>query len=391
MPLTDAKIRNVKPGKKPIRCFDGGGLYLEISPAGGRHWRWKYRFGKKEKRLSLGAYPTIGLKKAREKREEAKRLLNDGVDPGEYRKAMKSRNADLQANTFEAIAREWFVKFSPPWASSHAEKTIRRLEVDIFPYLGRRPIAEIKAPELLAVIRRIEDRGAIETAHRALQNCGQVFRYAVASARAERDPSGDLRGALTPVVQTHFASITEPKKIGELLRTIDSFQGYFVTRQALRLAPLVFVRPGELRHAEWSEVDLEKAEWNIPAQKMKTREPHLVPLSKQALGILQELQALTGSGRYVFPCARSSQRPMSNGALLAALRRLGYSKEEMTPHGFRAMARTLLEEELKFRPEIIEQQLAHGVKDPLGRAYNRTKHLEERRQMMHGMPSGSNA
>jgi len=277
---------------------------------------------------------------------------------------------------------EWLPKFSPNWAPSHGDKIIRRLERDVFPWLGARAIAGINAPELLTTLRRIEDRGAVETAHRALQNCGQVFRYAIATGRAERDPTGDLRGALPPVKQTHHAAITDPKAIGELLRAIDGYEGSFVTKCALCLAPLVFVRPGELRNAEWTEINLDLGEWNIPAERMKMREPHLVPLSTQTIKILRELYALTGNGRYVFPGARSSKRPMSDNAILAALRRMGIPKDEMTGHGFRAMARTILDEVLGVRPDYIEHQLAHAVRDPNGRAYNRTAHLAERKKMM---------
>ena len=382
MPLTDTAIRNAKPGPKPIRMFDGGGLYLEVAPSGGKWWRFKYRFGGKEKRLSLGVYPDVGLKEARERRDEARKLLAGDIDPGENRKAKQAAQADRAANSFEVVAREWFAKFGPTWSPSHGDRIIRRLERDIFPWIGGRPVADVTAPELLAVLRRIEGRGAVETAHRAQQNCGQVFRYAIATGRAQRDPSGDLRGALQPVKEKHHAAITEPKAIGELLRAMDGYEGYFVTKCALRLAPLVFVRPGELRKAEWAEIDLDHAEWNIPAERMKMREPHLVPLSRQTVEILRELQALTGGGRYVFPGARTNGRPMSDNAILAALRRMGYAKDEMSGHGFRAMARTILDEVLHVRPDYIEHQLAHAVRDPNGRAYNRTAHLAERRKMM---------
>jgi len=382
MPLTDTAIRNAKPGAKPAKLFDERGLFLLVTPAGGKWWRLKYRFDGKEKQLSLGVYPDVGLKQARKRRDDSRKLLADGIDPSENRKATNSARTSSAANSFEVIAREWFAKFSPNWAPSHGDKIIRRLERDIFPWLGVRAIASINAPDLLTALRRIEDRGAVETAHRALQNCGQVFRYAIATGRAERDPTGDLRGALPPVKQTHHAAITDPKAIGELLRAIDGYEGSFVTKCALRLAPLVFVRPGELRNAEWAEINLDLGEWNIPAERMKMREPHLVPLSTQAIKILRELYALTGNGRYVFPGARSSKRPMSDNAILAALRRMGIPKDEMTGHGFRAMARTILDEVLGVRPDYIEHQLAHAVRDPNGRAYNRTAHLAERKKMM---------
>jgi integrase len=382
MSLTDTTIRNAKPSEKPIKLSDEKGLYLLVTPAGGKWWRFDYRFVGRRKTLSMGVYPDVGLKDARERRDAARKLLADGINPGETRKAMKASKAGRAANSFEVVAREWFAKFSAKWAPSHAKKIIRRLERDIFPWIGSRPIAEVTAPELLAVLRRTEERGAVETAHRAHQNCGQVFRYAIATGRAERDPSPDLRGAIPAVKQTHHAAITDLKAIGDLLRAIDGYQGSFITRCALRLAPLVFVRPGELRKAEWSEIDLDKAEWNIPAKRMKMREPHLVPLATQAVEILRELHALTGGGRYVFPGARTNGRPMSENAVLAALRRLGYAKGEMSGHGFRAMARTILDEVLHVRPDFIEHQLAHAVRDPNGRAYNRTAHLDERRKMM---------
>lgn len=377
MPLTDTAIRNAKPGTKPKRLFDGGGLYLEVSPAGGKLWRLKYRFGKREKRLALGIYPHVSLKDARAKRDEARKQLAAGIDPGAQRRA-----AELQsASSFEALAREWFGKFSPGWSKDHAERVIRRFERDLFPWLGARPICEMTAPELLLALRRLENRGVLETAHRVMQNCSQVFRYAVATGRAERDPTFDLRGALPPVRGKHFASITDPRAIGGLLRAIDGYKGSFVTQCALRLAPLVFVRPGELRRAEWAEFDLEGAEWRIPSAKMKMRALHVVPLSAQALAILRELQPLTGSGRYLFPSARSKDRPMSENTVLGALRRLGYGSNEMTGHGFRSMASTILNEQ-GWNRDAIERQLAHAERDNVRAAYNYAEHLPERRNMM---------
>jgi integrase len=380
MALTDTAIRNAKPGEKTVKMFDERGLYLEVSTSGGKWWRLKYRFDGKEKRLSLGVYPDVSLKDARERRDTARKLLADGTDPSENRKAQKSARADRAANSFEVVAREWFAKYSATWAKDHGNRIIRRLERDIFPWIGGRPVAEIAAPELLTVVRRIEDRGALETAHRALGNCGQVFRYAVATGRAERDPSGDLRDALPPVKGEHFAATTEPKRVGEILRALDGYQGTLTVRCALRLAPLVFVRPGELRKAEWGDIDLGAQEWRYTVTKTNT--PHIVPLSRQAVDILRELQPLTGRGRFVFPGARSNGRPMSDNAILAAMRRLGITKEEMSGHGFRAVARTILDEVLGVRPDYIEHQLAHAVRDPNGRAYNRTAHLPERRKMM---------
>lgn len=380
MPLTDVTIRNAKAGDKTAKLFDERGLYLEISPNGGKWWRLKYRFEGKEKRLSLGVYPDVGLKEARERRDEARKLVADGVDPSENRKAQKSAKADRAANSFEVVTREWFAKYASSWVDYHGDRILRRLERDIFPWIGGRPIADITAQELLSVIRRIEGRGAVETAHRALSNCGQVFRYAVATGRADRDPSGDLRGALAPAKGGHMAATTEPQRLAEILRAMDGYEGTLIVKCALRLAPLVFVRPGELRKAEWADFDLETAEWRYIVTKTKTQ--HIVPLCSQALEILRELQPLTGKGRFVFPSARTSVRPMSDNAVLAAMRRMGIPKEEMSGHGFRAVARTILDEVLGIRPDFIEHQLAHAVRDPNGRAYNRTAHLPERRKMM---------
>jgi len=380
MPLTDTAIRNAKPDDKTRKLFDGGGLYLEVSPSGGKWWRLKYRYGGKEKRLSLGVYPDVSLKDARERRDEARKLLANDIDPSEHRRAQKAAKEERAANSFEVVAREWHAKHLPSWTGKHAETILRRLELNVFPWLGGKPIADITAPQLLQVVRRIEERGALETAHRVLGCCGQVFRYAVATGRAERDPSGDLRGALPPVKSQHFAAVTEPDKIAAVLRAIEGYEGTLPVRCALRLAPLVFVRPGELRKAEWADIDLDAAEWRYIVTKTKT--PHIVPLSRQAVAILRELQPLTGRGRYVFPSARSASRPMSDNAVLAALRRMGIGKDEMSGHGFRAMARTILDEVLGFRPDYIEHQLAHAVRDPNGRAYNRTAHLPERRKMM---------
>ena len=380
MPLTDTKIRNTKPTSKPQRLFDERGLYLEVAPAGGKWWRFKYRFQGREKRLSLGVYPDVSLRDARDRRDEARKLLADSVDPSENRRAAKSARTDSAANSFEVVTREWFNKYSPGWAPGHSSRVIRRFERDLFPWIGARLIAEIVAPELLTVLRRIESRGSLDTAHRALNTCGQVFRYAIATGRCERDPSGDLRGALQPVKGGHFAAATEPSELSEILRAIDGYKGMLTVCCALRLAPLVFVRPGELRKAEWKDVDLSRAEWRYVVTKTET--PHIVPLSRQALEILREVQPLTGDGRYVFPGARTSDRPMSDNAILAAMRRMGIAKEEMTGHGFRAVARTILDEVLGVRPDLIEHQLAHAVRDPNGRAYNRTAHLAERKKMM---------
>jgi integrase len=340
----------------------------------------KYRFDGKEKRLSLGVYPDVSLKDARDRRDAARKLQADGIDPSANRKAQKLAHADRAANSFEVVAREWFAKYSATWAAIHTDRIVRRFERDIFPWIGERPIADITAPEVLTVVRRIESRGALETAHRALGNCGQVFRYAVATGRVKHDPSGDLRGALPPVKSEHFAATTDPKRVADILRAMDGYEGTLTVRCALRLAPLVFVRPGELRKAEWADIDLNAAEWRYTVTKTNT--PHIVPLSRQSLEILRELQPLTGRGRFVFPSARSSVRPMSDNAILAAMRRMGIEKDEMSGHGLLAVARTILDEVLGIRPDFIEHQLAHAVRDPNGRAYNRTAHLPERKKMM---------
>jgi integrase len=390
MPLTDLAVRKAKPGvnpkgeptSRPYKMSDAGGLYLEVSISGGKWWRLKYRFDGKEKRLALGTFPDTSLAAARTRRDEARKLLGAGVDPSAHKKAAKASRLERAANSFEVIAREWFAKQKTAWVDSHSDRIMLRLENDVFPWIGPRPIAEISPRELLGTLNRVTERGAVESAHRILQNCAQVFRYAIVTERAERNPAMDLRGALPPVKPTHRAAITDPKRIGELLRAMDDYQGSLVTRCALRLAPHVFLRPGELRQAEWAEFDLDGAVWNIPADKMKMREPHFVPLSKQACAILREIHPLTGRGCYVFPSARSTKRSMSNNAVLAALRRMGFPKEEMSGHGFRAMARTVLDEVLGIRPDFIEHQLAHAVRDPNGRAYNRTAHLGERIHMM---------
>jgi integrase len=376
--LSKLLIDKTKSQAKNVRLSDGRGMYLEITPNGGKWWRFKYRIDGKEKRISLGVYPDVGLAEARDKREQARKLLAAGVDPGEHRKAEKIAVVENPENTFQAVAREWFDMFSKPWAKGHADKIIRRLELYIFPWLGARPIKAITAQELLAVLRRIEGRGANETAHRAMQVCGRVFRYAVATGRAERDPSRDLSGALAPVKEKHLASITDPQEVGALLRAIDAYNGEWITRCALRLAPLVFVRPGELRHARWSEIDFDKAEWRIPAARMEMRVQHIVPLSTQAIAVLRDLEQLTRKFDFAFPGTRSRERPMSENTVTAALRRMGYGGDEMTGHGFRSMASTLLNEQ-GWNRDAIERQLAHGERDAVRAAYNYAQHLAERR------------
>jgi integrase len=380
-PLSEIKVRNAKPQESAYKLFDGGGLYLFVTPSGGKLWHFKYHFDNKEKKLTFGSYPEISLLDARQRRDDARKLLANGVDPGAVRKAQKQAKVE-DTETVEVIAREWHEKFKSTWTEGHADKLMRCLERDVFPWIGSRPIKEIKAPELLTVLRRVESRGVLEGAHRVRGICNMIFRYAISTGRAERNPAQDLIGSLPPAKEKHLAAITEPKEVRELLLAIDGYVGSYVVKLALQLSPLVFVRPGELRHMEWKEVDFENALWSIPAEKMKMREPHLVPLSKQARKILEELQKLTGTSQYAFPSGRTYDRPMSNNAILAALRRMGYTKDEMTPHGFRAMARTIIDEVLQIRPDFIEAQLAHRVSDPLGRSYNRTQHLNERRKMM---------
>lgn len=375
--LTPSAVANAKPRQTPYKLRDASGLYLLVRPNRARWWRFDYRRPATHKRntLSLGTYPDVSLRKARERRDEARRLLADGIDPGDKRKA----EAQAGAETFAMVANEWYAKHVGGWAPTHASKVIGRLERDVFPWLGSRPIAAITAPDLLSVARRVEARGAVDTAHRDLQHCGQVFRYAVATGRATADPTAFLKGALSPRRPGHFLSITEPAKVGELLRAIDGYTGSFPVRCALKLAALTFVRPGELRGAEWKDVDLDAAEWRFHVTKTDT--DHIVPLATQAVAILRELQPLTGRGQYLFPGMGDRDRSLSNMALNVALRRLGYG-EVFTAHGFRAMARTLLDEQLGFRQDFIEHQLAHAVKDPNGTAYNRAKHLPERRKMM---------
>ncbi len=380
MLLSDLKVKGTKPAGQPFKMFDERGLFLLVMPNGSKWWRFKYRYDNKEKLISLGVYPDVSLKTARERREEARQLLANNIDPGLQRKAQKSAKLSAASDSFEIVAREWYVRYAPGWAEHHGNRILRRFERDVFPWIGSSPIADLSAQTLLSVARRIEQRGALETAHRALANCGQVLRYAVATGRVTRDPTVDLRGALAPNKGTHFPAITDPAKVADLLRALDSYEGSLIVRCALQLAPLVFVRPGELRKAEWAHVDLLTAEWRFLVTKTNTE--HIVPLSMQALHILQEIKAVTGTGRYVFPSARSGDRPMSDNAILAAMRRMEIGKDEMSGHGFRAMARTILDEVLGERVELIEHQLAHAVRDPNGRAYNRTAHLNERKKMM---------
>lgn len=381
--LTATEVKQAKPAEKPHKLADGGGLYLLVKPAGGKLWHYKYRFAGKEKLLSLGVYPDVRLATARKRHQVARDKLAEGIDPGNQRKVEKLTRHLASANSFEAVAREWFNQVMPTKSESYKTRTGRILEKDLYPPLGNRPIASITAPELLAALRRIESRGAYDIAHRAKQTAGQIFRYAVATGRAERDPSGDLKGALTPKrAKKHHAAITDPAGVGRLLVAMDGFEGTPAVKAALLLSPLLFQRPGELRAMEWAEINWDAAQWELPAERMKMRLPHVVPLCTQAQEILRDLHGLTGRGKYVFPGARGAARPLSDNGVRTALRTMGYDNETMTPHGFRAMARTILDEVLGFRPDYIEHQLAHAVRDPNGRAYNRTAHLPERWTMM---------
>jgi integrase len=387
--LSDVKIKNSKPREKDYKLFDGDGLFLLVTSTGGKLWRLKYRFDGKEKTLALGKYPVVTLMAARERRMEAKRKLDAGIDPVAEKKAEKADIIEQTKNTFDNIAREWHSVKYDLWTKNHAEKLMRSMEANLFPVIGSRPIKLITAMDILEALRIIESRGAIETAHRVKTIVSQVFRYAVSIEKAERDPTINLTDSLQPVIERHYAAVTEPVDVAGLLKAIDGYKGTFTVKSAMQLAPLVFVRPGELRKAEWTEFNLEEALWTIPAERMKmrkssfdTKKSHVVPLSFQAVKILKELYLFTGNGRFVFPSARSADRPMSNNAVLAALRRMGFEKDEMSGHGFRAMARTILDEVLQVRPDFIEAQLAHVVRDPLRGAYNRSKHIEKRKEMM---------
>lgn len=383
MPLTDTAIKKAKPGAKPSKMADGGGLYLLIHPNGGKYWRMDYRFGGKRKTLSIGVYPDVSLVDARNRHGQARKLLANNTDPSSVKQEQKAKVAALSEHSFEVVAREWFVRHAPNWKENHSSKIIARLEKDVFPWIGNRPISEISAPALLATIRRIESRGALETAHRALACCGQVFRYAVATGRAESDPTGDLRGALPPVRKDkHFAAITEPKRVGELMRDIDGYQGSFIVKCAFKLSPLLFVRPGELRQMEWKDLNLDAAEWVYHVSKTDTM--HIVPLASQAVAVLREIEPLTGHGKYVFHGERDHDRPMSDNAIRSALRRMGWTNDEMTPHGFRAMASTILDN-MGYKQEWLERQLAHEEANKVKAAYKRDAwrmYLPERVAMM---------
>jgi integrase len=379
--LTASQVKSAKPAIKAYKLSDGRGLYLFVQPNGAKYWRLKYRFGRKEKLLAIGVYPDVSLAQARAACDEAKALLRDNRDPSSVKQLRKNFLVEQSNHTFEAIATEWFEQKMMPMSVGYKARTWRLLENDLFPTIGKSPIAEVSAVQLLEALRTIEKR-TVYIAHRAKQTCSQIFRYAISTGRTDRDIASDLTGALRPRTVKHAATLLDPNAIGQLLRSIDAYSGSMVVRGALQLSPLLFVRPGELRTMEWQEINWDERRWEIPSSKMKMREAHIVPLAKQSLQVLAQMEPLTGRGSFVFPSARKGGRPLSDNGVRTALRSMGYSNEQISPHGFRAMARTLLDEELRFPVDHIEQQLAHAVKDPLGRAYNRTKHLDERAMMM---------
>ena len=381
MPLSDTVIKAAKPKDKPYKLYDEQGLFIIIAANGGKWWRLKYFFNNKEKNMSLGTYPAISLKQARKIKDDARQLIAQGIDPSENKKAIKATKLGAAANSFEVIALEWIASHMANKASSHADKVKRRFETYIFPWLGNKAISDITAPEVLLCVKRVQNANKLETAARTLQATGQVFRYAVQTGRAIRDITADLKGALPAAQVKHMAAFTEPQEVAQLLRALDGFKGSLVVQTALQLAPLVFVRPSELRTAKWADIDLDAGEWRYTVSKTNTA--HLVPLSTQAIALLKDIQPLTGHGEYVFTGGHDPKKPMSEAAINAALKRLGFdTQKDITGHGFRAMARTLLHERLDFAPEIIEHQLAHKVADALGSAYNRTKFIDQRKIMM---------
>jgi len=382
MALTALQAKQAKPRDKDYKLSDEKGMYLHVKKSGSKYWRLKYRMDGKEKLLAIGVYPDTDLKKARDKRDDARRLLADGIDPNAVKQSSKQARRQALADSFEVVSLEWYAKQHPHWSKSHSDRVLRSIQRDLIPHIGSKPLNDLSPVDVLHTLRRVEARGAIETAHRVKQVAGQVFRYGIATGRAERDPTQDLAGALQKPIEKHLAAITNPAEVAQLMKAIDGYRGTPTVEAALKLSPLLFCRPGELRHLEWQEVNWEEARIEIPAEKMKLKEPHIIPLASQALEILKELEPLTGNGLYVFPSARGRSRPLSDNGVRTAIRSLGYDNETMTPHGFRAMARTLLDEVLGFRIEWIEQQLAHQVKDANGRAYNRTKHLKQRAEMM---------
>jgi len=394
--LSDSKVRAAKPNpnKKKEKLADGGGLFLEISESTNgktrKYWRYYYRFNKKQKTLAIGVYPDVTLAQARQKHDVAREQLANGIDPSSYKKITKQAEHANEANQFERVAREWFVKTEPTWTASYAKRTLARLENDVFAWLGNQPINQIEPPDILAVLRRVEDRGALETAHRIKRVCGQIFRYAVATGRASRDPTADLKGALPTYHAKHFATLTKPDEIGKLLRAIEAYNGSYIVRMALALAPYVMLRPANIREALWQDIDLPNAIWIIPIAQMKARQhikqanqaAHIVPLSTQALAILADIKPLTEQYNYVFPSVKDRQKPISDNTLNQALKRLGYDRTQIVPHGFRSMASTILNESGLFNPDAIERQLAHVERNQVRAAYNRAQYLDERRTML---------
>lgn len=389
-----ATLKAIKPGHPQSRISDGAGLYLLLFVNGGSHaWRFDYSFEGRRKTLSLGTYPAVSLALARQRAQDARKLILEGQDPSRARQSgrelvRQQRSLDqLKAaglplpGSFEAVAREWFSKHKPSWATSHSDKVIRRFELDVFPWIGGKPIADIGPPDILALLKRVEERGAIETTHRIQQTCSQVFRFAVAHGLIQSDPCRDLRGALQPWRPEHYPTLTDARRVGALLRDIEAYGGGFVTRCAMMLSPLLFVRPGELRRAEWAEIDLEAAEWRIPAEKMKGRTMHIVPLARQVIATFLELKPLTGHRNWVFPGARTNGEPMSENTVNAALRRMGYDRATLTAHGFRGMASTMLHE-MGWPSDVIERQLSHAERNSVKAAYNHAEHLPARRKMM---------
>lgn len=384
MALTDPKVRQAKPKDKTYRISDEKGLYLEVQTNGSRYWRHKYRFNGKEKRLAYGVYPEVTLKEARNKRDASRKFLSDGIDPGAVKNARKIASGEAATNSFEVVAREWYEKQKPTWAPTTAKKRLALIENDLLPWLGKQPIADISAAELLTTLQRIEKRGAKDTAHNGRQVTAQIFRYARVTQRCKHDPALDLKGALAPKITNHRPAITDPAELGKLLVDIDEYKGTHIVRSLIALCPILFQRPGEMISMEWCEIDFETDEWNIPAKKMKMGIAHTVPLPQQAIAILEDLHPLTGNGCYVFP-SQSKRRThhASNGTINKALKNMGVDTSTThCAHGFRATARTMLDEQLNFRVEWVEHQLAHQVRDALGRAYNRTKHLPQRKEMM---------
>lgn len=384
MPLTDTSIRNVKPGPKAVKLFDGGGLYLEVAPSGGKWWRLKYRIAGKEKRMSLGVYPTIGLKEARERRDEAKKLIARGLDPSEEKRAAKAAaiaEERVQGATFEAVAREWYERKTANLTAHYRRDILSRLENQLFPHIGGMLFPSLEPADILSAVNPAVERGAVETAHKLARLAGQVCRYARLVGYAKYDVASGLSEALPSVQTKHLAAITDPEKIGDMLRAIDAYQGDISIMYALRILPYTFVRSGELRAAEWAEINIDGAEWVVPAGRMKMRKPHIVPLSRQVVDLLTALREHSGHGRMVFPSPFSATRCISDMGLLNALRRMGYAKGEMTIHGFRGMASTLLNEQ-GYRADVIEVQLAHGERNAIRKAYNHAEYIPERRRMM---------